>query len=99
MPPATALVDAAIDLFSSLVLEQPLKIQESAFAQLATCISESSVSKNSIGKLAVTANIVTAISKAIPTVAHRAAKCLGQNKRVMTLILDVLQVCTLYLRC
>src|SRR5436305_6857883 len=41
MSSATALVDASIDLFSRIVFEQPLKIQESAFAQIAACLGES----------------------------------------------------------
>jgi hypothetical protein len=92
VPPPTALVDAAIDLFSHLVSEQPLKIQESAFAQIATCISDSSLARNPVRKTAVAANIVTALSRAVPSLTHRGFKGVGQSERVKTLILDVLQV-------
>ena len=95
-PPPTALVDAAIDLFSQLVLEQPLRIQESAFAQLATCISDSAHFRNIGRRNALIANVVTAISKAVPVLIHRSAKRVGGSDRVRSLILDVLQVCTDY---
>ena len=92
VPPMTALVDAAIDLFSNLVIDQPVKIQESAFAQIAACISDISLTRNIGRKVAVTNNIIIAISRAFSKLTPRGFKAVSQNERVRSLILDVLQV-------
>lgn len=92
MSPATALVDAAIDLFSQMVLDQPIKIQESAFAQIAACVSETALPRNAGRKAAVTNNIVIALSKAFAGSTHRGFKGVGQSERAKSLILDLLQV-------
>ena len=90
--PTTALVDSAIDLFSRMVLDQPVKIQESAFAQIAACISDTTLSRNAGRKAAVTNNIVIALSKAFGSPTNRVLKGIGQPGRVRTLVLDILQV-------
>lgn len=92
VPPATALVDAAVDLFSRMVFEQPVKIQESAFAQIAACISDSSLARNPSRKAAITKNVVFAISRALANPISRNIKAFGRNDRSRSLILDVLQV-------
>ena len=92
MPPTTALVDSAIDLFSHMVLDQPVKIQESAFVQIAACISDTALSRKATRTAAVTNNIVIALSKAFASPTNRGLKRIGQSGRVRTLILDILQV-------
>jgi hypothetical protein len=90
--PTTALVDSAIDLFSQMVLDQPVKIQESAFAQIAACISDTALMRNNGRKAAVTNNIVIALSKAFASPTNRGLKGISQSGRVRTLVLDILQV-------
>lgn len=90
--PTTALVDSAIDLFSQMVLDQPVKIQESAFAQIAACISDTALLRNNGRKAAVTNNIVIALSKAFANPTNRGLKGISQSGRVRTLVLDILQV-------
>lgn len=90
--PTTALVDSAIDLFSQMVLDQPVKIQESAFAQIAACISDTALSRNNGRKAAITNNIVIALSKAFANATNRGLKGIGRSGRVRTLVLDILQV-------
>ena len=90
--PTTALVDSAIDLFSQMVLDQPVKIQESAFTQIAACVSHTTLSRNTGRKAAVTNNIVIALSKAFANPTNRGLKGIGQPGRVRTLVLDILQV-------
>jgi HEAT repeat-containing protein 5 len=92
VPPMTALVDSAIDLFSQMVLDQPVKIQESAFAQIAACISDITLSRNAGRKAAVTNNIVIALSKAFTSPTNRGLKGISRSGRVRTLVLDILQV-------
>jgi hypothetical protein len=99
MSPATALVDAGIDLFSLLILDQPVKIQESAFAQIAACLSDASLARNAGRKAAVTNNIVIALSKAFAGSPHRRFKGIGQSERVKFLVLDILQVPPVSLQC
>ena len=96
-PPATALIDAAIDHFSLSVFEQPVKIQESAISQVAACIGDSSLARNAGRKAAVVANIVVALSKAVSTLTPRATNSLGLNERVISSLIEVLHV-LLFLR-
>ena len=92
MSSPTALVDAAIDLFSQMVLEQPLKIQESAFAQIAACLSDPRLARHLGRRAAVTNNIVIALSKALACSTPRSLKVIGEGGRVRSLIIDILQV-------
>jgi HEAT repeat-containing protein 5 len=92
VPPPTALVDAAIDLFSQMVIDQPVKIQESAFALIAASISDPALIRNAGRKAALTSNIVIALSLALPNQGHRGLRGVTQSERVRTLILDVLKV-------
>ena len=75
-----------------MVLDQPVKIQESALAQIAACISDTALSRNAGRKAAVTNNIAIALSKAFSLSTNRGLKGLGQNERIKPLIVDILQV-------
>jgi hypothetical protein len=92
VPPATALVDAAIDLFSHMVLDQPSKIQESAFAQIAAYLGDNVLTRNVGRKVAIKNNITIALAKALSNTVHSGLKVLSKNERVISLILDVLYV-------
>jgi len=92
VPAPTALVDNAIDLFSYLVLEQPAKIQESAFAQIAAHLADSSSTRNPTRKLATTNNIVVALSKALSRASQSGSKSFTQSSRVTGMISDILNV-------
>jgi HEAT repeat-containing protein 5 len=92
VPPATALVDAAIDLFARMVFEQPAKIQESAFAQIGACISDISLTRNLSRKAAVTKNVVFAVSKALANPTNRSFRGIGRIDRSRSLIVDIIQV-------
>jgi hypothetical protein len=92
VPPATALVDAAIDLFSHMVIDQPVKIQESAFALIAASVGDGNLVRNAARKAAVINNIVIALSQALPTHTHRGFKGVNESERVRSLILEILKV-------
>jgi HEAT repeat-containing protein 5 len=92
VPPSTALVDAAIDLFSQMVLDQPMKIQESAFTHIAARLGDPSLARNAGRKAAVTINVVTALSKALSKLTNRSFKDVNYSERVTSSILDVLHV-------
>jgi len=92
VPSATALVDSAIDLFSLMVFDQPLKIQESAFAQIAASLGNPLLGRNPGRKAAITKNVAIAISKALNGISNRLAREIGQSLRVKALLLDVLKV-------
>jgi HEAT repeat-containing protein 5 len=92
VPSATALVDSAIDLFSLMVFDQPLKIQESAFAQIAASLGEPLLGRNPGRKAAITKNVAIAVSKALNGMSSRLAREIGQSVRVKTLLLDILKV-------
>ena len=92
VPPATALVDAAIDLFSLMVIDQPVKIQESAFALIAASVGDGNLVRNAGRKAAVTNNIVIALSQALPSHAYRGFKGVNESDRLRNLILEILKV-------
>ena len=92
VPSATALVDSAIDLFSIMVFDQPIKIQESAFAQIAASLGEPLLTRNAGRKAAVTKNVTFAVSKALNGLNNRLSRGIGQSDRVKTLLLDILKV-------
>lgn len=92
VPPSTALVDAAIDLFSQIVSDQPLKIQDSAFSQITACLGNSLLSRNAGRKRAITYNILIALSKALSNLAQRGNKHMLQSNRVTSSIFDILHV-------
>lgn len=89
VPSPTALVDSAIDLFSLMVFDQPVKIQESAFAQIAAALGEPSMARNAGRKAAITKNVTVALWKAL---SNRHSRGMGQSSRVKTLLLDILKV-------
>ena len=91
VPPVTALVDAAIDIFSQMIIDQPVKIQESAFALIAASISDGIV-RNAARKAAVTNNIVIALSQALASHTFRGLKDVMESERVRSIILEVLKV-------
>jgi hypothetical protein len=92
VPPATALVDAAIDLFSQMVLDQPSKIQESTFAQIAASLGDTTLTRNLGRRAAITNNIAIALSKALSSTAPVGLKSLSRSERAVSLMLDVLHV-------
>ncbi|KAI5804071.1 armadillo-type protein [Peziza echinospora] len=60
-PPATAVVNSAIDLFSILLPMQPPKVQESILEQLATFLASKSLDRDPGRKAAITVNVAVAI--------------------------------------
>jgi hypothetical protein len=92
VPHSTALVDAAIDLFSQIISDQPLKIQDSAFSQITACLGNSLLSRNVGRKRAITYNILIALSKALSNLAQRGNKHMLQSNRVTSSIFDILHV-------
>ena len=92
VPPTTALIDAAIDLFSQMVIDQPTKIQESAFTLIAASIGDGNLARNVSRKAAVTNNIVIALSKALPSQSYRGLKSVMESERARTMVLEVLKV-------
>jgi len=93
VPPATALVDAAIDLFSQMIVDQPVKIQESAFALIAASIGDGNLVRNGGRKAAITNNIVIALSQALPSYGYKGLRGVNESERVRSLILEILKVC------
>ena len=92
-PPSTALVDAAIELFSQVVSGQPLKIQDSAFAHTTACLGNSLLSRNAGRKRAVVYNIVIALAKAMSNLVPPGNKDMAKSNRLTSSILDTLHVC------
>jgi hypothetical protein len=92
VPPSTALVDAAIDLFSLMVLDQPMKIQESAFTHIAARLGDPSLDRNAGRKAAITINVVIALSKALSKLTHRSFRDVNHSERVISSILEILHV-------
>lgn len=64
-PPATAVVNAAIDLFTILLPMQPPKVQESILEQLATFLASKSLDRDPGRKTAITVNVAVAILGAL----------------------------------
>jgi len=97
-PPPTALVDAAIELFSISVFDQPVKIQESAFAQIAACFSSGSFSKHAGRKAAAMNNIGIAISKSLSNpMMSNLKNVVAQIGLVKVMLFDTLKVRCIYL--
>lgn len=64
-PPATAVVDSAIDLFTVLLPMQPPKVQESILEQIATFLASKSLERDPGRKAAMTVNIAVALLGAL----------------------------------
>lgn len=64
-PPATQLVNSAIELFAAALPLQSPKVQEGVLEQLATFLSSKSLDRNPGRRAAVTANIAVALLGAL----------------------------------
>jgi hypothetical protein len=64
-PPATAVVNSAIDLFTALLPMQPPKVQESILEQIATFLASNSLQRDPGRKAAMTVNVAVALLGAI----------------------------------
>lgn len=64
-PPATAVVNSAIDLFTILLPMQPPKVQESILEQLATFLASKHLDRDPGRKAAITVNVAVAILGAL----------------------------------
>lgn len=64
-PPATAVVNSAIDLFTILLPMQQPKVQESILEQLATFLASKSLDRDPGRKAAITVNVAVAILGAL----------------------------------
>ncbi|KAF8477112.1 armadillo-type protein [Kalaharituber pfeilii] len=64
-PPATAVVNSAIDLFTLLLPLQPPKVQESIIEQLASFLASKSLDRDPGRKAAITVNVAVAILGAL----------------------------------
>jgi hypothetical protein len=60
-PPATAVVNSAIDLFTALLPAQPLKVQESILEQIATFLVSNTLQRDPGRKAAMTVNVAVAL--------------------------------------
>ncbi|KAL7269608.1 hypothetical protein RUND412_007710 [Rhizina undulata] len=60
-PPATAVVNSAIDLFTTLLPMQPPKVQESILEQIATFLASPSLQRDPGRKAAMTVNVAVAL--------------------------------------
>jgi len=80
-------------LFSISVFDQPAKIQESAFAQIAACFSSGSFSRHAGRKAAAMNNIGIAISKSLSSPPTSNSKnVIGQIGLVKVMLFDTLKV-------
>lgn len=64
-PPATAVVNAAIDLFTLLLPMQQPKVQESILEQLATFLASKSLDRDPGRKAAITINVAVGLLGAL----------------------------------
>ena len=92
VPTGTAFVDAAIDLFSQTLLDQPLKIQESAISQIATSLSETSNARSLGRKTIIRTNIIIALSKAMSNLTVRGVNVLIKSERLTSSLVEVIHV-------
>lgn len=60
-PPATAVVNSAIDLFTALLPMQPPKVQESILEQIATFLASNTLQRDPGRKAAMTVNVAVAL--------------------------------------
>jgi hypothetical protein len=64
-PPATELVNSAIELFALALPLQTSKVQESSVEQIATLLSSNSLQRNPGRKAAMTVNVTIALLHAL----------------------------------
>lgn len=93
-PPATEVVNSAIELFSvTLPLQNP-KVQESSVEQIATMLSAHSLSRNPGRKAAMRVNVAIALLYTLRVAVHETSSPSGNLKHpaVEKIIQELLQV-------
>ncbi|KAI5820055.1 armadillo-type protein [Pyronema omphalodes] len=91
-PPATAVVNSAIDLFTALLPMQTPKIQESILEQIATFLASNSLQRDPGRKAAMTVNVAVALLGAIKlTVSNEFPGANMASPSVLKIISEMLQ--------
>ncbi|PGH17256.1 hypothetical protein AJ80_04898 [Polytolypa hystricis UAMH7299] len=92
-PPATEVVNAAIDLFAIALPLQTPKVQESSVEQIATLLSAQSLNRNPGRKAAMTVNIALALLYALRVATRDSSAGVGNLKNTATekIIQELLQ--------
>lgn len=93
-PPATAVVNSAIDLFTVLLPMQQPKVQESILEQIATFLASNTLQRNPGRKAAMTVNIAVALFGALKNVTSSPSSTGNlTTPSVLKIIQEILQVC------
>ncbi|KAI5803154.1 armadillo-type protein [Geopyxis carbonaria] len=91
-PPATAVVNSAIDLFTVLLPMQPPKVQESILEQIATFLASKSLERDPGRKAAMTVNVAVALLGTIKlTIGHEIPSANLNTPSVLKIISELLQ--------
>ena len=91
-PPATAVVNSAIDLFTVLLPMQPPKVQESILEQIATFLASNVLQRDPGRKAAMTANVAVALLGALKlTISDEIASASLATPSVLKIISELLQ--------
>ena len=93
-PPATEVVNAAINLFSVALPIQGPKVQESSLEQMATLLSAQSLQRNPGRKAAMTVNIAVALLNTLKVAVKETSSAPGDLKHAATekIMQELLQV-------
>lgn len=83
-PPATEVVNAAINLFSVALPIQGPKVQESSLEQIATLLSAQSLQRNQGRKAAMTVNIAVAFLNTLKVAVKETSSAPGDLKHGAT---------------
>lgn len=97
-PPATGVIDAAIELFSVAIALHSPKIQESFVEQIATFLTSPGLQRNPGRKAALVVNIAVALLHALKVAVKETDFVAGKLSPATDKILqELLQVCSGYL--
>lgn len=83
-PPATEVVNAAINLFSVALPLQGPKVQESSLEQIAALLSAQSLQRNPGRKAAMTVNIAVALLHTLKVAVKETSSLAGDLKHAAT---------------
>ncbi|PUU78144.1 armadillo-type protein [Tuber borchii] len=91
-PPATAVVNSAIDLFTILLPIQPPKVQESILEQIATFLASGSLQRDPGRKAAMVINVAVALLGALKvTISEEVPSASLSTASVLKIIQELLQ--------
>jgi HEAT repeat-containing protein 5 len=92
-PPATAVVNSAIDLFTILLPIQPPKVQESILEQIATFLASKNLERDPGRKAAMTVNVAVALLGTLKvTIGEEVPSASLGTPSVLKIIQELLQV-------